>query len=203
MVKRDVGPEEFLLVDCLARSAGPHLRRPIGGDDDERRRALEGLHDRRQVIGRSRAARADEHHRLPVLLGEAQGEETGGALIEDGNRLDSRVPGEGDRERGRARPGREHGLGEALPHQGVDEDRAPQGVRVAGIQGGDVHWERRASSMALNFSSVSANSFSGEDPATIPAPAYRRARGPSTSAERRPTKKLPSPRESSQPIAPA
>lgn len=60
-----------------------------------------------------------------------------------------------------------------------------------------------APSIARNLSSVSANSFSGVEPATIPAPAKTRAVAPSTSAERIPTKNSPPPRALSQPSAPA
>jgi len=60
-----------------------------------------------------------------------------------------------------------------------------------------------APSIARNFSSVSANSFSGVDPATIPAPAKTRAVAPSTSADRMPTKNSPPPRAFIQPMAPA
>ena len=84
---------------------------------------------------------------------------------------------------------------------GID---APQRIDVAKIEmRGGVHGASKASSMALNFRSVSANSFSGVDPATMPAPANTRAAPPSTTAERIPTKNSPPPRAFSQPSAPA
>lgn len=73
----------------------------------------------------------------------------------------------------------------------------PVGLRPPGS------YASSASSNALNFRSVSANSRSGSDPATIPPPAYRRARAASITAERMPTRNSPPPRWSIQPTGPA
>ena len=55
-------------------------------------------------------------------------------------------------------------------HERLHEHAAPEGIRVAVVErgGGTGHVSVRASTRALNFSSVSANSFSGTDPATMP-----------------------------------
>ena len=61
----------------------------------------------------------------------------------------------------------------------------------------------RAASMGRSLASVSAHSASGSEPATMPAPATRRARGPSSWAPRRATAHSPSPSASTQPTGPA
>lgn len=61
----------------------------------------------------------------------------------------------------------------------------------------------RAERMAASLASVSSHSASASEPATMPAPATRRALAPSRVALRRATAQSPSPRESTQPTGPA
>ena len=60
-----------------------------------------------------------------------------------------------------------------------------------------------ARSMGSSFAWVSAHSASGSEPATMPAPATRRARAPSSSAQRSAIAHSPLPRASTQPTGPA
>ena len=166
-----VPAKELLLVDRLARGTGPHFRRAVRSDDKQRHTALLGLDHRRVIIGTSRARGAEQHHRPPALFRQPQGKEGRRAFVEDRNRLEPGMAREGDRQRRGTRTGRNDRLPHAAAHQRLGEHAAPEGVRVAKVECGWIHGVSRASRMAINFSSVSANSLSGVDPATIPAPA--------------------------------
>jgi hypothetical protein len=125
---------EFLLVDGLAGGAFAQLGRAVGGDDDERRAAFARLDDRREIIRRRRAGGADERDGPGVPPGEAEREEARRAFVEHGDGFDAGVARKGERERRRARAGREHRVPHAAAMQRLGEHGAPEGVCVAEIE---------------------------------------------------------------------
>ena len=91
---------------------------------------------------------------------------------------------------------------------GTSRIHCPGGDRRGCVLGNEsrrvrVQGRTRARSMGSSLAWVSAHSASGSEPATMPAPATRRARLPSSSAPRRAIAHSPSPRASTQPTGPA
>ena len=78
---------ELQLVDRLAGPDLAQLRRAVGGEDDERDPRLVGLDHGRQVVRGRRPARARDRRGAPALLGHAEREEAGHALVDVRPRL--------------------------------------------------------------------------------------------------------------------
>ena len=79
---------ELDLVERLAGADPAQLRRPVGGQRDQRQRRLVGLADRRVEVGGGGPRGAEDRHRRPARLRGAEGEEGGGALVDDHGHLD-------------------------------------------------------------------------------------------------------------------
>ena len=94
---------EILLVDRLARRARAHLRWPVRRDDEQRHPAFLRLDDRREEIRRRGAAGANERDGVELLFCQPEGEKSRRALVEHGDRLDARMPGERKHQGRRAR----------------------------------------------------------------------------------------------------
>ncbi len=75
--------------------------------------------------------------------------------------------GEGDRQRRRARAGRDANGSQSAARQLVDDDARPQQITIG--RGHDA-CTPNASSIGLNLSAVSSHSFCGSESATMPAP---------------------------------
>ena len=174
-VEKDrVFTEQARLVDGLPRGAVAQFGGTIGREHDERHPRLARLDHRREVMRRCRAAGAEQRHRFPGLLGEAEREEAGRTFVHHRDRLDPAMRRRHHRHRRRAGTGGHHHSFHAAAHERLHQHARPKGVHVARVRNEGIHDDKGAPiapSMALNLSSVSANSFSGVDPATIPAPA--------------------------------
>ena len=86
------------------------------------------------------------------------------------------------------------GVGRGRGSAGLTPWRSSPSMQRRGLRDG-----RGRASMGSSLAWVSAHSASGSDPATMPAPATRRARAPSSSAPRSAIAHSPSPRASTQP----
>ncbi len=87
MVEIDEATVDLLLVDGLAGSRCAHLRGTIRGDHQQGNAAFLRLDDGGKVVGGRRPAGADQRDGPALLPGQAEGEEGGGAFIEDRNHL--------------------------------------------------------------------------------------------------------------------
>ena len=96
---------ELDLIDRLAGTDTAQLRRPIGGQQDQRHRRLVGFAHGRMEVRRRGPRGADDGDRRPRCLGRAEGKEPAGALVDDHVGLDRGLAPEGERQRGRARAG--------------------------------------------------------------------------------------------------
>ena len=127
------GAEELDLVDRLPGPDPAQLGRPVGGEHDQRQPRLVGLADRRVVVGRRGARGAEQRHRVAARLRGAEGEEAGGALVDDHRHLDLRPPPQGQRQRGRARARRDDRVPHAAAGKLLDEGRGERGVGVGRV----------------------------------------------------------------------
>jgi hypothetical protein len=129
--------EDAEVVGGLVGVGAAQARRTVGGDDDEPDIGMSGLEDGWVQVGDGRARRAD-HRRGRAGLGQAEGEEACGPLVDAG--VQAEVPRLGrvvrrERQRRVPGPGREHHLGDAGP---LDEGRD----HLAGQPGRRVRHER-------------------------------------------------------------
>src|SRR5690606_18051414 len=155
---------------------------------------------RGQEIGRGRAGCADEGNRLLEDARHAQREKGGRALIHMHPDPQPRMIGAHHGDGGRPGTRADAHVAHARPDQLIDE-RADEHV-------GDllaIHrpFAPKAASMGRSLRQDSSNSLSASESATIPHPAYNKARSPAKSAERMATANSPSPRTSTQPTGPA
>ena len=175
LVEKDgVVAEEPRLVDGLSRCAVPQLGRAIGRKHDQRYAGLARLDHRREIMRRGRTAGAEQRHRPPGLLREPQSEKTRRSFVHHRDRLEPAMRRRGHRHRRRAGTGGDHHSPHAAADERLHQHPRPEGVHIARIRDEGIHDDVGAPiapSMALNLSSVSANSFSGVEPATMPAPA--------------------------------
>src|SRR5437764_5244513 len=82
-IARGVDAEDRLLLDGLRRAGAAVARRTVGGDEDERQAGVVRL-DRRGEHLRHRGPRGgDDRDRTAGELGAAEGEERGGALVDE------------------------------------------------------------------------------------------------------------------------
>ncbi len=124
------------LVDGLAGPCGAQLGRPVGGQDQQRHAGLVGLDHRGVEVGGGGAGGAHQRDRALGPACEAEREEGRRALVDPHVQAEPRVAVDGDGQRGRARAGGQHHVGEAAAHQLVHEH--------AGERGGGVHLPSRA-----------------------------------------------------------
>ena len=111
----------MLLVDRLV---GPHslqLRRPVGGEDDERGMRVRRLHHRGMKLSRGGARGGKHDGRLARRLAQAEGKERAASLVDLDEDLDSRMPLQRHGDGSRARARRDAGELDALRRQLVDE----------------------------------------------------------------------------------
>ena len=130
---------ELDLVDRLAGADLAQLRRPVGGEDDERHARLVRLDDRRNEVRRRRAGRARDRDRPARRLRGADREEAAAALVDVREAAQPAVADEREHDRRAARPRRRARLAHAAARELVDE-RAQQevGVGAGGHDGGRV-----------------------------------------------------------------
>lgn len=163
------------------------LRRPIRRQHQERRVRRGGLGDGGGVVRGGAAAGGDQEARAAGDLRLPHGEERRAALVHDGAHREAALR-QGRRDEGRRAGAR---AGDHVPHardaRGVQQRARPQ-RRELGAHASTP----RARASASSLSRVSASSPSGVEPWTIPAPANRWARGPSSTAERSATASSPS-----------
>ncbi len=120
-------PVQLDLVDGLVRAGAAQLRRPVGGEHEQRHPGLAGL-DHGPVEVRRRGPRgADQRDRPPARLGQAEREERGRPLVDPHMQSQARSPcllravPEGDGQRRAAGPRRQHGLRQPAPGQFVHQ----------------------------------------------------------------------------------
>jgi hypothetical protein len=126
----DVVAVHLDLVDGLVGPAAAQFRRPVGGQHQQRDVGVVSLNDGRVEVGRGRARRAEQGHRLPRSQGQPQGKETGAALVEVAIDANSRLGGKGQGQRRGARAGGQTHSPQPTAGQLVDEDRCPVRVRI-------------------------------------------------------------------------
>ena len=123
--RRHLRPEDPDLVGGLVGVGAAQPQRPVGGDHHQRHPGVVGLEHRRVQVRHRGARRA--HHRGPrPALGQPEGEEPGGPLVDPG--VQPEQPGLGgvvrrERERRVPRTRRQHHLADAVRDQRGD-DRA-------------------------------------------------------------------------------
>ena len=115
------GAVELDLVDRLPGAEVAQLRRPVGGQHEQRHARLVGLDHGRRVVGRRGPGRARERDRAAARLGQAEREEGAAALVQVRRRADPRLAREAQDERGGARAGRGAGLAQAAARELVAE----------------------------------------------------------------------------------
>ena len=122
------------LVGGLVGADTAQLRRPVGGEHDERHAGMVGLEHGRVQVGGGSTRRTHHRDRAAARLGQPEREETGRPFVDAYVQADVAAAigtMEGERERSVARPRRQHRLADpAAPHL-VDEH--------AGECGGGVH----------------------------------------------------------------
>ena len=120
---------ELDLVDDLAGADLAQLRRPVGGQDDERDAALARLVDGGREVRRRGARRAGDDDRAPRRLRQAEREEPRAALVDVRPAADPAVAHEGQHDRRRARPRRR---ARVAPRR---SERARRRARASGCAG--------------------------------------------------------------------
>ena len=125
--------EDPRLHDRLVRAGPDQLRRPVRGEHQQRHPGVGGLQDGRVQV-RDGGARGRRHrHRTPGPQREAQREEAGGPLV-DPDVQPQATGGVGgvqrEGQRGVARAGAEHGVGDPAAHQLVDDHLRVRGRGV-------------------------------------------------------------------------
>ena len=111
----------MLLIDGLVGARVLQLRRPVGGQDDERRPRVGGLDDRGVKLGRGRARRRKHHGRLARGLAQADGKERAASFVDLDEDLDARMTLQRHGHRRGPRAGRHASKFHALHRQLVDE----------------------------------------------------------------------------------
>ena len=139
---------ELDLVDRLAGADPAQLRRPVGGQRDQRQRRLVGLADRRVEVGGGGARGAEHRHRRAARLRGAEREEGGRALVDDHRHLDLRLAPERHRQRRRARAGGDDRVAQSAAGQLLDEGRGERGVGVGRVHRAALYSPMRAKSAA-------------------------------------------------------
>ena len=161
---------KVVLVDRLRRAAIAQLRRPIGGQNDERHPGERSLDDGRREVDHGRARGRQEDNRAPGRSRDAEGEEPGRALVDQDPDSDSVVRSKCQRERGRSRAGTHDRVANAGPGQLFDEGAElarPAATRAHGSSPA----RPRAAATARILILDSSHSQSGSESATIPHPA--------------------------------
>ncbi len=100
----DLIAEVLDLVDGLAGAAMAFIGGAVGGEDQEGGTALVGFRDGGGVVCDGGTGGANKGGRATGALGDSEGEEGGGAFVEDGDDLEFRVAGGGINEGGGTRP---------------------------------------------------------------------------------------------------
>ena len=121
------------LVDRLVGAGAGELGRPVGGQHQQRDRRLVGLDHGRVEVGRRRPGGAQHRHRPPAGLGQAEGGERRGPLVDPDVQPQPAALlqlDQGHGQRGAARSGRQDGLAQPAPGQLVAEGQAERGRRV-------------------------------------------------------------------------
>ena len=127
----DSVPEQLQLVDRLAGANLAQLRRPVGGEDDQRHPRLIGLDHGGQEVRRRRPRRARDHDRPSRSFRRAEREEPGAALVDMRPAAQTAIPGEREDDRRIARPRCSAGMLHPTPDELVDQ-RAEEHVTVGG-----------------------------------------------------------------------
>ena len=141
--------EQAELVDGLVRPDPAQLRRPVGGQRQQRHAGVRRLQHRRVQVRRGGAGRGHHHRRPPGRLRQPQREEPGRPLVDPHVQPQpaGRVGGvQRERQRRRPRAGRDHRLADAAPDQLVDEHPRQRGRRVHSAVQASRAWQRRSRS---------------------------------------------------------
>ena len=112
---------ELDLVDRLPGAEVAQLRRPVGGQHEQRHARLVRLDHRGRVVRRRRARRAGERDRQARRLRQPEREEGAAALVEVRGRAQPRLARQREHERRGARPGRRARLPQPAAGELVDE----------------------------------------------------------------------------------
>ena len=125
---------ELELVDRLPGADAAQLRRPVGGEDDQRNGRLVGLADRRVVVGGRGAGGAEHRDRRPRRLRRAEREEGRRALVDDHASPRSPAGARARRASGVERePGESTACRTPAARQLLDEGRGERGVGVGRV----------------------------------------------------------------------
>ncbi len=120
--------EQARLSDRLRRTAVAKLRRPIGGQDDQRDVRERCFDHRRKIVRGRRPGRAEQHDGATLLAGKAESKEAARSLVGDDEHTDTGGGGQRERYRTGARARRDTGgydaralelFGDRLPHPAV------------------------------------------------------------------------------------
>jgi len=187
------------LLDRLSGAAIAELRGAIGGQHDQRDTAVARLDDRREIVRRRGARRADQGSRDTGHSRHTEREEAGRALVEMNRAAQFAARFEqasGHRERRRTRARRDADVAHSRPFEpGQEREGRRVGRATPGLRRDRVHAQISVScdNRVRNLRRVSASSASGTDAATRPAPANSRATQPSISPERSAPPRSPPP----------
>ena len=83
--------EETGLIGGLVGAPAAQFWRSVGGQEDEGKAGFVGLHHRGVPVGRGAPGGGEQGHRATAGTGQAEGEEGGAALVEDGGQRQGRA----------------------------------------------------------------------------------------------------------------
>ena len=192
------------LVDRLAGAAVAQLGWTIGGQHHQAHPVVERLGHRRQVVGGRTTRRADQGDAPAPGLGEAEGEEAAGSLVELHPAAQPRLGVCGQHQRCRARARRADHVAHA-PVRQLLEERTEVLVRGHRSRTPPSGASSATAGTAFSFETVSRSSAAGSDPSTTPEPAKSAISLVSGSSrpERRAMQNSPLPDRSVHPTGPA
>ena len=121
---------ELDLVDRLPGPDAAQLRRPVGGEDEQRHRRLVGLGDGRMEVRGGSSRGTEDGDRRPCRLSGSERREAAAPLVHDHAHVNCGSAPQRERQRRRARAGRQHRMPHPAPRQLLDEGGGERGVAI-------------------------------------------------------------------------
>jgi hypothetical protein len=167
-----VAAVQMVLVDRLRRAAIPQLRRPVGGQHDQRNPSQRSLDDGRREVDGGRARRREQDHRAARRPGDAKGEEPGRTLVDEHPHPDSAWARSASASGVEREPGQT--TASRMPARASSSTKARSGSAAGGVDErahGSSPGRPRAAATARILILDSSHSRSGSESATMPQPA--------------------------------